>query len=367
MVKNASALAAAAAECRELSARTVAAALTAAPGFQLTVLEAAERLDAIAASMENKAKRKAREPAIAILPGDATVEEVRTSRKRQATRRGEHVYLPSWTAMAQALPNAFLRSALFSTSGSVQSDNDKVLSGDKSLLVAGKEIASYKDTTLTFSGYELCQFDRKVYSTCLDYYRESPLPTEASSEHVRTSFYEFATRMGQTYGLNTHRAIRASLLRLSFAQMRMRYNRWNLEIPKLLSVSFEDGEPSGDFKGSDILLLKVSVSLAELFGPGEWTAIDKRAVGYDGLQGWLSNFYAGHARGRWVDVAWLQKLSGYKSHIRNFRAGLITALDKLKSEQVPEGCRVKDYHFSKDGEKLLVLRPGWTKPSEASV
>lgn len=154
---------------------------------------------------------------------------------------------------------------------------------------------------------------------------------------------------------------------LSFAQMRMRYNRWNLEIPKLLSVSFEDGEPSGDFKGSDILLLKVSVSLAELFGPGEWTAIDKRAVGYDGLQGWLSNFYAGHARGRWVDVAWLQKLSGYKSHIRNFRAGLVTALDKLKSEQVPEGCRVKDYHFSKDGEKLLVLRPGWTKPSEASV
>ncbi len=245
--------------------------------------------------------------------------------------------------------------------------NDKVLSGDKSLLVAGKEIASYKDTTLTFSGYELCQFDRKVYSTCLDYYRESPLPTEASSEHVRTSFYEFATRMGQTYGLNTHRAIRASLLRLSFAQMRMRYNRWNLEIPKLLAVSFEDGEASGEFKGSDILLLKVSVSLAELFGPGEWTAIDKRAVGYDGLLGWLSNFYAGHARGRWVDVAWLQRLSGYKSHIRNFKAGLVTALDKLKSEQVPEGCRVKDYHFSKDGEKLLVLRPGWTKPSETSV
>ena len=59
--------------------------------------------------------------------------------------------------------------------------------------------------------------------------------------------------------------------------------------------------------------------------------------------------------------------SDYKSHIRNFRAGLVTALDKLKSEQVPEGCRVKDYHFSKDGEKLLVLRPGWTKPSEASM
>lgn len=358
-LRSRKAMAATAAEFRDLSARAVAAAMTAAPGHQLAVLEAADRFESMAKSIDRKIK-EADEPAIAELPPNATMEEIRVSRKRQATRRGELVYLPSWDAMAQALPTAFLRSALFATGGGVQSDNDKVLAGDRSLLVGNKEIATFQGTSLFFSGYELCQFDRKVYATCLDYYRESPLPPETSTEEVRTTFYEFATRMGQSYGLNPHRAIRASLMRLSFAQMRMRYNRWNLEIPKLLSVSFEDGEASGEFKGSDILLLKVSVSVADLFGPGSWTAIDKKAVAYEGLLGWVSQFYAGHSRGKWLDVAWLKNLCGYESHIRNFRAGLVAALEKLKATGTPADCRVQEYHFSSDHKKILVLRPGWS-------
>ncbi len=361
--RSAASQAALAAEYRELSVRTAAAAMTAAPGHELVVLEASEKFSSMAVRIERQI-RKSDEAAIAVLPANATMEEVRISRQRQATRRGEMVYLPSWGEMAQALPTALLRTALFASGGSVQSDNEKVLAGDKSLLVGNKEIATYRGMSLFLTGYELCQFDRKVYSTCLDYYRESPLPPEASTEHVRTSFYEFAKRMGQTYGLNTHRAIRASLLRLSFAQMRMRFNCWNLEIPKLLSVSFEDGEASGEYKGSDILLLKASVSVAELFGPGGWTAIDKKAVAYDGLLGWLSNFYAGHSSGKWVGVSWLMKLSGYKSHARNFKAGLIAALNKLMSDQVPDKCRVQEYHFSGDGKSILVLRPGWSMIAE---
>lgn len=352
------ALAATATEFRELSARAVEAAMTTAPGHQQAVIKAADRLETLAESIEQKIKN-ADEPAIAQLPLNATMDEMRVSRKRQATRRGNLVYLPSWDVMAQALPTAFLRSALFATGGGIQADNDKILAGDESLLVVNKEIATYKGTSLFFSGYELCQFDRKVYSTCLDYYRESPLHPETSTEQIRTTFYEFASRMGQSYGLNPHRAIRASLMRLSFAQMRMRYNRWNLEIPKLLSVSFEDGEASGEFRGSDILLLKVSVSVAELFGPGSWTAINKEAVAYEGLLGWISHFYAGHSRGKWLDVAWLKRLCGYESHIRNFRAGLVAALDKLKSDGTPTDCKVQEYYFSSDNKKILVLRPGW--------
>lgn len=347
-------------ELRALARRASDAALTAAPDQQLTVLEAAERLDRIAGNIERKAKKEAVEPAIAMLPSDATAEEVRTARRRQATCRGADVYLPSWSAMSQALPNAFLRSALFSSCRSVQTENAKVLAGDQTLLIAEKVIVTFQNVTLTFSGYELCQFDRQVYATCLDYYRERPLSPEACTHHIRTSFYEFATHMGGSYSLDTHKAIRASLLRLSFAQMRLRFNRLNLEVPKLLTVSFADGEVGEGFKGSDILLLRVTESVAELFGPGAWTAVDKEAVSYDGLMGWLASFYASHSGPQWLPVMRLYQLSGYESHMRNFKASLVRALDKLKHEKRPACSRVSAYHFSKDGTKLMVVCSVWS-------
>ncbi|MCO1380736.1 hypothetical protein [Burkholderia multivorans] len=166
------------AELRVLANLTAEAALSAAPGRQVTVLEAAEQLGRFADGLERRAKNALSEPAVLELPSNATVEEVQRARRRQAARRGAEVYLPSWSTMARALPNAFLRSALFSAGRTVQADNAAVLSGDPSLLVAGKEIATFRTMSLIFSGYELCQFDRIVYATCLDYYREVPLCPE---------------------------------------------------------------------------------------------------------------------------------------------------------------------------------------------
>ncbi|MFM0221665.1 replication initiation protein [Paraburkholderia dipogonis] len=347
------------AELRELASRTAAVALTTSPDEQNTVFDAAEQIDRFADGLERRAGATLIEPAIAILPSNATTEEVRTARRRQATRRGADVFLPAWSSMARALPNAFLRSALFSVGRSVQADNASLLVGDPKMLVAEKEIGSFQNMTLTLSGYELCQFDRSVYTTCLDYYRETPLCPEDSSRHKQTTFYEFTRRMGNEYSVKAHKAVRASLLRLSFAQLRLRYNRLNIEAPKLLSVTFEDGGDDGNFKASDALLLRVTASVAELFGPGAWTAVDNEAVNYDGLRGWLASFYAGHAGPQWLPVKTLYRLSGYESHPRNFKASLIRALERLKDPKTPSSCRVTAYHFSKDGMQILVTRSEW--------
>jgi hypothetical protein len=125
------------AKLRALASLTAEAALTAAPDRQMTVFDAAEQLVRVADGLERRGRKEFTEPPIAELPSNATTEEVRNARRRQATRRGTEVYLPSWSAMAQALPNTFLRSALFSS--------------------------GFQNLTLTFSGYELCQFDRHVY------------------------------------------------------------------------------------------------------------------------------------------------------------------------------------------------------------
>lgn len=343
------------AELRKLAEQTATAALTAEPGYQGTVLDAAETIGNIADSMS----RKTELPAVLVLPDNATNQELRTARTKQAARRGREVYLPSWSSVAQALPDAFLRTALFSSSSSIQKKNDQVLAGDRTLLVADAEIASFRDIRLMFSGYRLCQYDRQVYATCLEYYREHPLVPEGSTCHIQTTFHEFASKMGSTHNAKTYLAIRASLLRLSFAQLRLRYERLNIEVPKLLSVSFEDGAPTGDMQGSDMLLLRITEPVAELFGVACWTAVHKVAVDYDGLRGWLANFYASHGKAKWIPLESLYRLSGYESKMSNFKDSLVKALEKLKDPTTPEDTRVAKYHFNKEETSIYVVREEW--------
>ncbi|MFM0152878.1 hypothetical protein [Paraburkholderia sediminicola] len=139
----------------------------------------------------------------------------------------------------------------------------------------------------------------------------------------------------------------------------MRYNRMNIEARKLLPVTLEDGEPDEDFKGSDAPLLRVTTPVAELLGPGAWTAVEDGALRRDGLRGWLGSFYAGHSAPQWLPVERLYDLSGYKSYMRNFKASLVRALEKLKAPQTPPCSRVAAYHFSKDGAKIFVVRSEW--------
>lgn len=349
---------------RALADATARAALKAAPDAREELLEASNTLSSLAHTSELRVKKQ--EEPVKILPPNATRDELASARCRQATRRGAETYLPTLSDVAQVLPNALLRCALFSSSRKVATLNDQVLAGDTSLLVVNKTIASFNNVTVTLNGYELCQFDRIVYATCLDYYRERPLSPEMENKHVGTTFYEFAKRMGRSYSVRLHRSIRASLLRLSFAQLRIRRDRLNLEVPKFLSVSFEDSEQgdgasatAGAPLGSDRLWLRVSESVAELFGPGAWTALERKALDYSGLQGWLASFYATHQGPLWLSVKKLHEMSGYESRFSNFRKGLCDALDKLKADDTPLSCRIAEYHFSNDGVKIQVHRVSW--------
>ncbi|MYN47784.1 hypothetical protein GTP23_22370 [Pseudoduganella sp. FT93W] len=348
---------------RKLAEDTAKAALHAPLSEQDTILRAAERLAKNADSLERRALANAAQPtpSVVTLSVDATGAEVKKARKRQAIQQGTETYLPAWSDVAMGLPTHFLRSALFSTREHVQTCVPTTGDEEHSSMVVNKKINSFDNLNLTLTGYELSQFDRKVYATCLDYYRDSPLAPKGSESYIKTTFYQFIKRMGQSYGLNTHRAIRASLLRLSLAQLRLRYNDWNLEVPKLLTVSFKDGAINGKYNASDILTLQISESIAKLFGPGQWTAVDKDAVIYDGLKGWLASFYAGHSQAAWLPVDTLRQISGYSSDRSNFKKSLIAALEKLKEECTPNCSRVSEYHFKDDGTAVMVVRSAWKK------
>lgn len=336
------------AELHNLADLTSQAAMTPGPGYQQVVLQASETIDQFASSMARKAE--AQKPAVLVLPDIATRQELGIARTRQSVRQGQDVYLPIWSSDNIALPDAFLRSALFSASSSIQKLNSRVLEGDRSLLVADVEVATLSDISLRLSGYRLCQYDRQVYAVCLEYYRDNPLAQQDGDKYIRTTLRQIANQMGGTHNSKTYQAVLASLLRLSFAQLRLRYSERTIEVPKLLTVSFGDAGRTGALEGREFLLM-ITQPVAELFGEARWSQVSRVASNYDGLRGWLASFYASHSKARWIPLETLCKLSGYESRMDNFRQSLDKALDKLKSPDTPEAVRVQKYIFSKDKDK----------------
>lgn len=304
----------------------------------------------------------ARTPAVAELPVNATVDEIRHKRRTQATRVGKDVYLPIWKERMYVMPSWLLRSALFSVARDVQ----KMWANEDTapVLVIDERIGTTNDISMTLSGYALCQFDRLVYSTCLNFYRETPLARDHTDPFIETSFYLFAGEMGRQYGKNPHKAIKASLTRLSMAQIRLRGRRINLELPKLLSVTFEDSGIKGDYKGADRIFFQIPSSVSELFGYGAWTAVDPDIARFDDLKGWVGCFYASHSIERSLAITQLYEMSGYKSESGNFKSGIKSALGKLQKTVKP---LVESYKWSEDKSEITVKRTGWKStqpPSE---
>jgi len=326
---------------------------------QEKLLEAARALAGDSKAIDRAAKMSSPEPAIAVLPMDATDRELAKARSRQAVRRGTDLYLPRSWDTSRIQPSLLVRCALFAVTSTVQAQNDRVLSGDRNLLVTEKRIGSRPDVSVLLTGYPLCQFDRQVYAGCLEYYRDEPL-ARPESRHISTSFYRFATGMDKQYSTKGHAAIRASLLRLSHAQLRIRYNGETISLPKLLSVSFTSGGNDGCFRASDELAFQISESVADLFGPGQWAAVDKALAFKDDLKGWLASYFGSHSSSFWLPVETLRLHSGYESK-QNFKASLRRALDQLKHQRIPERNRVAEYFFTKDEKKIQVVLAAWRR------
>ena len=341
--------------------RTVRSASTRAdsPTESALLETAAEELQSKLTAME-RARTEA--PAVATLPDNATADELKASRRRQATRRGQEVYLPALGSTLQVVPSALLRSGLFGAGRSVAASNEAVIAGDRSLLVADDETPTFANASLLYTGYPLCQTDRRIYSACLSYYRDRPLEPAHSQDCVQTTFRKFAAMMGSAYSDNLYVTCKAGLLRLSSGNFRLRMNEATVAIPKLLGVTFI--EPPGKLRpgapsGADIIMLQVGEECAELFGPGCWTAVDAQTAKLNNLPGWVANFYATHSAPFWLPLESLYRLSRYESSYSDFIKSFLATLESLKAASPESTCHIVRYKVSKDGTKV------WVQPGKA--
>lgn len=334
-----------------IQSRAVARAAKGAAGPQQDTLEAGSRSLALAARRA-AARDKANEQPILELAATATPAAVNAARTRRAVRRGRDVYLPCWSDFAVGLPNALLRSRLWTAGESPEA------------WMEGEEIATLgQDARILYTGRQLTQYDRRVFAACLDYYKEDrPLAAGGSSAWVCVTFYQFAQAMGLAYTLNTHKAMRASLVRLEAAALRLGAGHLELPVPRLLEVAFDDGyhsRPDQDLKGSDQIAFRVLEQFAALYGPTAWTAVPKPALSLRGIRAWLAGFYATHRGPRELPFSKLQTLSGMTCRPNDFRACVIRALDELSGSAIEDDIRVARYVVSADRKAITVVLCRW--------
>ncbi|PLK48312.1 plasmid replication initiator TrfA [Uliginosibacterium sp. TH139] len=316
---------------------------------------------AAAATLESVARHQLRrktteEAPVLLLPDNASIAEVRQARLRRAVQRGKDVFLPTWREATVGIPNALLRSSLFSAAGVT----------NKPLM--NLEIRVQGDTSLTLTGHPLGDYDRRVFAACLNYYRDDrPLCPGSELRWVTVTFWQLARNLNVSYCANTHQAIRDSLIRLNAAHLRIRVKRVDIPMPRLLDVLFDDGYQGKDtparlLKGSDLISFRILESMATLFGPEDWSAVSEAALhDYSGLPAWLASYYSTHAKPFPVKVEDLFRWSGVVCEFREFRRRLKLGLERLQRVDVPEKVRLVAYELT--NTHLTVELERWKRSS----
>lgn len=315
------------------------------------ILRAAADTLTLAAKRE---ERKLSQNPVLQLPGNASDKELQKARLRRAVRRGEDLYLPSWREMAVGFPNVLVRSAVFAATKPGKALFDE-------------PIATQGDATLKMTGPQLGHYDRQVFAACMRYYKEELTlhGANTTSGWARISFWKLAQDLNVPYGLHGHIAIRESLIRLNAAHLRIRVKTKDIPLPRLIEVAFDDGyagreSTSNDAKGSDIIAFRVLDSMADLFGPDDWSNVSDCAIfESSGIQSWIATYYSTHAKPFTLKVSDLHHYSGATCDLREFRRRLKDTLLRLQSEEIDAQVRVEKFELDKSSVTVHLLR--WNK------
>lgn len=378
MIKAASPLRQRVAKLESMANTVMRTAVSAHAGAtQDQLMDAAETLQRSAASL----KRRHAGPPVLELPVNATPREMRAARQRSAVRCGQDVFLPSWQDTAVGLPNALLRSALWSAGKPVA----LILRGDgapegtdgtegtpapafaSTPLLQNAKITTIGDVAILYTGEQLTQYDRRVFAACIDYYRaDRPLSPGGDAAWIRVSFYRFLEGFGIAYSADSHRALRASLLRLQAAVLQIRTGGMDIPMPRLVEVAFADGDARQNdtkddtkLRGRDLIVFRVLEPLAQLYGRDDWTKVPRVALKYDGIQACLATFYRTHCKPHWLPVKSLYALTGVTCSLAEFRRLLKTALAGLQAPEIPIDLRIAEVHMSKNKSSILVIGASW--------
>jgi len=230
------------------------------------------------------------------------------------------IKLPIWPEAVRAVPNGFLRSALF---GAIAKGKRRYMEGEQLAALDGVEVC--------YTGQRLDQGDLDVWESVLHSVRDQNLGSQC-----RITSYALLKLMGKTDTGKNRETLHKRIVRLRSGTVELKQGR-HVYIGGLIDEAFKDEE-------TQEWVIELNPKLRALYGADQFTQVDwsvRHALDGKPLAQWLHGFYASHAKPYPIKIETLHRLCGSDSELRRYRQTLHEALSS-----VTEACSVHGEAFS---------------------
>lgn len=257
-------------------------------------------------------------------PADLTA-KIELARKRSARFRTgsleqtQHqvIQLPLWSDPVRAVPNGFLRSALF---GAIAKGRRRYINGE--------DLAAVDGVTIRYKGERLDQGDLDVWESVLHAVRLQELGSQC-----RVTSYALLKLMGKTDTGKNRATLHNRIERLVANAVTVKQGRYAY-IGGLIGEAFKDEE-------TQEWVIELNPKLRALYGVDQFTQVDwavRHALDGHQLAQWLHGFYASHAKPFPLKVETLHRLCGSEAGLMSdFAKKLRKALDAVVEASVAHG------------------------------
>lgn len=224
-----------------------------------------------------------------------TNQEIARQRAAQAAAnapapvKAKAVQLPLWPEQVRAVPNGFLRSALFS-----------VTAPGRRPYVDGVPVAAVDGVTISYTGRRLNQGDLDVWESVLHAVRAQELGTRC-----KITAYTLLQMMGKSDTGPNRETLRTRIERLTAAMVKLKQGRGEY-YGHLINHAAKD-EITQEW------VIEINPKLAGLFAADQFTQIEwavRSELDGKQLAQWLHGFYASHAQPYPMRVETLHQLCG---------------------------------------------------------
>lgn len=226
------------------------------------------------------------------------------------------VQLPLWPEPVRAVPNGFLRSALFGA-----------IAKGKRRYIDGEQLAALDGIEIRYTGQRLDQGDLDVWESVLHAVRLQELGSQC-----RLTSYALLKLMGKTDTGKNRATLNKRITRLVASALTVKQGRYSY-IGSLLSFAAKDEE-------TQEWVIELDAKLRPLFAADQFTQIEwvvRHELDGKPLAQWLHGFYASHAKPFPMKVETLLRLCGSESELRRYRQTLGDALDAVAEASAAHG------------------------------
>ena len=225
-------------------------------------------------------------------------------------QRPTEIFLPDIFEEKRAIPNGFLRSALFGL----------VKKGKRSI-VKDEAIFSMSQYDIKFSGEYLDQNDQELWDTLIYLAKKNNVDSE-----LRITLYELCKLMNLSNQKITRDRLIVRAKRLAFGKVTLRVSGKEY-YGSLIDDVFIDG--NGDGK----LVIRYNKKMINIFSDKDYTLINQNVrnlLGDNQLARWIYSFYESHNNPIPLKLNYIQTLCRSVSELKGFKQKLKSALDLIK-------------------------------------